>query len=158
MKYVRFFIVTLVVLALGSSLCMAGNPFNIPRKPIPRFPSTDVGIIAGASNCPCPGEIEQSGAMYFKDIMAYVSIPSGASLGVTLTAKYYDLIKGKMVTKTKHVNLRHNDYVTIATGYLLIKKSPGLTVEIKPDAPFIDKNPSNNKVTLKMCQRCYIVE
>ena len=155
-----------VILMIFSSTCMAGPPYEtiqksyeVLKKPIKLF-KVDIGLTSiGAATCPCSQEIERSGAMYFKDIMALVDPGSGSGpIGVTVTAKYYDLIQGRLVTRSKHVNLRYRDYVTIASGYFLIKKSPGLTIEVKPDAPFLDKNPSNNKVRITKCQTCYIVE
>ena len=109
-KSASIFMGTLVMLALTASLCMAGNPFGPPiNEGNIRIPSVDVGIrIAGASNCPCSGEIERSGAMYFKDIKALVDTGrANAPIGVTVTAKYYDLVLGRTVTKTKHAVLRH---------------------------------------------------
>jgi hypothetical protein len=111
-------------------------------------------------NCDLPG----IDAFYMTNILVDVSNYKvggvGAAVESILTVTYYDLMQGKMVTVTKNLP-KLNPYptnpwtlqrYTVVNHPVLVKKSVGVKVEIKPKASNVtDPVPANNVKIIKTC-------
>ncbi len=125
---------------------------------------TDLRVdVIHASRCAC--DLPAINAFYMSNIMVDVSNHKVGSKGATtesiLTVTYYDLMKGKMVTKTKDLaalkpyptNPWTFQRYVVVNKPVLVRKLVGITAEIKPKANNVfDPVPANNKKKIEKCQ------
>jgi len=118
-------------------------------------------VYSDQCRCDLPGV----DALYMNDIMVNISNHrgnnvSGATAESVLTLKFYDLLKGEEVTVTKNLpaikpyptNPWANKRYVMVNHPILVKKSIGITVEVKPkNANITDSNLSNNVMKITEC-------
>ncbi len=125
---------------------------------------TDLRVdVIHSSRCyPC--QMPGIDAFYVKDLMVDVSNhkvgTAGAATASVLEVSYFDLMKGKMVTITRHLP-KMNPYpknvwtlqkYKVLNRPILVKRSVGIKAVIKPKATNInDPVPANNKKVIKKC-------
>ncbi len=171
----RYIIITAVIFLLSSGMAGAGQNKVLRAKKINSLKVNDkvnpqllmircdlkVNHIS-AGQCFCGDALGNVGAMLFKDIWVnvgnYSCGTSSAAVNAQLDVQYFDLMLNRLVKQTFQVSLAKNRQkdIKIKNGYTLIKKSSGITANIKfapsTSSSIRDCNPGNNRKIERQCQ------
>jgi hypothetical protein len=153
-----FFVLGMV--SSGSAAPKAGSSTSATSTTVRIKRSADLrvdNIYADSCACDLPGV----DAMYMRNITVYISATfsftvNPADVIGTLKVTYFDLMKGRLDTKTVMVQaytLRDSaGAIVMVHEPVLIKKSVGVTAEISPAGLVeVDSNPANNKKKITVC-------